>query len=344
MPAYQYTLADARNSSAIKKVAGVCSTGDEFRDLVNEAQDRLTNIGDWFETTQVGRFCFQGCEVVFPRWVRTVEGIRLCNNGEVPIHNSWWSIIGPRTCYPGFASYNWGLGTRDSGMSPVYNQVSGNTGKQIAYAITRPEDVGKTITLFGTQYGGQPLSEYRGGVWSEGLTITAIAAGGTALPAMTSVLVTKITSVLREATLGVSYVFEYGPDANGTNALRDLAIYQPTETNPRYRKMRIDGICSELARTDDNGRRIRTLDAICKLQFIPVVNEVDFLLISNFPALKLAIQALRLEDAEDTSGAELKWISAIRELNRELRMDSPSNQISMRVNVSGTGYCLTNAS
>lgn len=342
MPAFTYTLGDARNS-AIRKVAGVCANGDDFRDYINEATQRLTNIGTWFDTDQVARFCYEGCNVVFPRWVRTVNGARFCTNGEAPIHNSWWSVIGPKSCYPGFAGFDWGVGVRDSGMVPCYNEISGTTGKSVAYHITRPEDVGKTITIFGTQFGGMPLAENRNGVWSQGITIAAKAAGGTTLPAMTSVLVTKITSVIRDATAGPVWLYEYGQGSTGAYGLRDLANYAPSEIRPRYRQMKIDGICGEIARTDDYGRKIRSLDAICKLQFIPVESDEDFLLVSNFQALKLAVQALILEEAGNTQDAELKWLSSTREMNRDDRMQSPGSQISVNVDVSGTrGRCLVN--
>jgi len=337
MPAFTYTLGDARNS-AIRKVAGVCANGDDFRDYVNEAISRMLKRGLFFDTQQVARFCYEGCDVVFPRWVGAVEGIRLCCNGEVPIHNNWWSILGPTGSYPGFASYNWNVGIRDSGMVPIYSQVSGTTGKQIAYAITRPEDVGKQCIIYGTQFGGMPLAENRDGVWSPGITITAKSAGGTVLPAMTSVLVTKIDSVVRDKTVGPTWLYEYGADGNGTIGLRDIAMYQPSEDRPRYRRMKIDGLCGEPARTDDYGRRMRSLDAICHLEFIPAVNDDDFLIVSDFQALKLAVQALILEEAGNTQEAELKWISAIREANYEYRSRSPGQQTSVRVNLGG-GRC-----
>lgn len=350
---YRYQLRDAR-ASAIKKVAGVCADGDEFRDYVNEATERLTKRGDWYGTQVVGRFCFEGCDVVFPRWVGTVEGVKICGGGQVPVNNQWWSILGPRYSYEGLGTgyQNYGqnsygslpsgwFGVGDNGIVPTYSQVSGTTGKQIAYHATRPEDIGKTVTIYGFQYGGQPLCELRDGVWSQGITITAKAAGGTVLPAMTSALVTKITSVVREATKGICYLYEYGQDADDIYALRDIAMYQPTETNPSYRRMKINGICGIPACTDDNGRRMRSLDAIVKLEFIPAVSDDDFLLIDDFSALKLAVQGIRLEEAEDTAGAELKFISALREMNYTDRSKSPAYQTSVRVNVS-SARCLVN--
>lgn len=306
--------------------------------------------GDWHGLQVVARFCFDGCNVVFPRWVGTVEGLRFCNSGNVPMRNSWWSVIGPKAYYDGLgwgvgnygnggygrsvAGNGW-LGAIDSDMVPTYSQVSGITGKQIAYAITRPEDIGKTCVIYGTQYGGQPLCELRDGVWSQGITITAKSAGGSVMPAMTTALVTKITSVVREATKGQTYLYESGLDSDGVSGLRDLAQYSPSETNPRYRSMRVSGVCAEPSHADSYGRKLRTIDAMVKLEFIPAIDDDDFILISNFQALKLGVQALILEEAGNSEDAELKWVSAIRELNYESRSKNPAYQTSVRVNTSG---------
>lgn len=358
MPAYTKTLGDARdNESGLPQIAGVCASGDAFRNYVNMSTRRLMKRGSWFSTDQVAQFCFDGCDVVFPRWVGTVQGVSLCNSGEIPINNNWGQILGPSCSWNNgvFGNLNFGIGgygscpagwmgVVDNGMVPVYSQVSGTTGKQIAYAITRPEDVGKTITLYGTFIGGMPLAEMRDGVWSEGLTITAISAGGTVLPAMTpsNNLVAKITSVVREETAGPTWLYEYGADANGVVGLRDIGQYQPSEIRPRYRRMKIDGLCAEPSHTDSYGRKIRSLRAICHLEFIPVKHDSDFLLISDFDALGLAIQGRILEEAGNSNDAELKYISAIRELNFEERTRRPSRQTSIRVNVSGSGRVLVN--
>ncbi len=349
MPAYTNTLGDARsNESGIPQIAGVCASGEAFRNYVNMATRRLMKRGSWFSTDQVAQFCYEGCDVVFPRWVGTVQGVSLCAAGEIPVNNNWGQILGPRCSWNNgvYGNLNYGvggyggmgagwLGLVDNGMVPIYSQVSGTTGKQIAYAISRPEDAGKTITLYGTFVGGMPLAELRDGIWSEGLTITAKSAGGSVLPAMTVGLVTKITSVVRDETAGPTWLYEYGADANGVVGLRDIAQYQPSEVRPRYRRMKIDGLCAEPSHTDANGRKMRSLRAICHLEFIPVQHDSDFLLISDFDALGLAIQGRILEEAGNTQDAEMKYVSAIRELNFEERTRRPSRQTSVRVNVAG---------
>lgn len=316
MPAYQYTLADAQADIGIKNVSGYCSDTEQFIWQVNTVTERLIKRGNWFSTEQLGQFVIYGCDVVFPRFVGTVLGVRFCCDDFSQIQNNWFAIIGPTSCH------NWTSTAtlRDNGMVPCFNQITSNTGKFIRYCVVKQQDYNKNITLYGKQYGAQPLQELDPDEnWISGLTLTS------ANPfAQSTTLVTEITSVTREATQGMAYLYQYDPT---TTDLIMLAIYEPSETRPRYRRMKIiqphggrGGI------VDSYGRCERHLEVMFKLQFIPVVAANDFLLISDFAALKLGIQALKREDAGDFSGAEKYWLSSLRELNFEDRNRSPGNQ------------------
>jgi len=222
----------------------------------------------------------------------------------------------------------------DANTVPIFNQVSGNTGKLIRYHVVKANDYGKTITIYGKQYGGQPLQQQVDGVWQNGLSITA------AYPiAQTTTLVTKIDAVVREATEGMAYVYEYDP---ATTKLRMLAAYEPGETNPSYRHMAIPALACTPWRCGDNGEKIWQFEALVKLQYIPVVNDNDFLLVDDFDALALAIQSIKFDEANDAGNAEAYMRKAIRELNYELRDKSPSDQLSVVVNIAGSERMLTN--
>lgn len=192
-------------------------------------------------------------------------------------------------------------------------------------------DYGKTITLYGKKYGGQPLQQEINGVTENGLTITA------ANPlAQTTVLVTKIDSVVRQATVGMTYLYEYDPT---TTKLRMLAVYEPGETNPSYRQMRLPQ--TGYGQVDENGVCNWQVEALVKLDFIPVVSDNDFLLISNFNALAMAVQSIKAREANDLALSEAMFAAALKELNFELRNKSPSEQITVKVDAIGGGRCLT---
>ena len=349
MSAFTHRLIDARNDIGIRNIAGVCNNSAQFADYVNRATRRLMKRGGWFGLEVLVRLCTNGCDVVFPRHVGTVLGLRLCQSNYMEIRNHWWAILSPGNmgawnngAFGGAGGGGYGAGSYagytpasiDSNTVPVFNQVSGNTGKLIRYHVVKATDYGKTITLYGKKYGGQPLQQLVAGAWENGLTIAA------ANPiAQTTVLVTKIESVVREPTEGMAYLYEYDTT---TMKLRMLAAYEPSETNPSYRHMAIPALQCAPFSCDENDVKTWQMEALVKLQYIPVTSDNDFLLIDNFDALALAIQAIKAEEANDDALAEGKWRKAIQDLNYELRDKSPADQTSVRVNVMGSNRILTN--
>jgi hypothetical protein len=331
--AFKLQVADVRQDPGIIDVSGVCHDSTKFRDQVDTVIRQLLKRGGWFGTQVLTKFCIHNCSITLPRHVGTLLATRFCNAGFAPIHNNWYAIVGPSSGVWNMVDYAGGLSLRDDGLAPTYRDVIGNDGKQIAYHVVKRADVGKQITIYGFQAGGQPLqTKQADGTWKMGVTITAQPAGGVSLPAMTTQLVTKITSVVREQSEGMAYLYQY----DATNGLIDMAEYQPTETNPQYRRTKILNSCG-LGHVDDYDRRVMQMEAMVKLEYIKLVNEWDFLIIDDLDAIRYGIQALKAETAGDADQAEIFWAKAIRELNFTDRDKTPYNQISVRVRT-GAGY------
>ena len=329
-------LIDAQNDQGLKNVSGKCSSSVEFVAQVNGVTRQLMKRGSWFGNEVVVQMCVQGCEPTFPRYVHSVLGVKSCG-AQIPIKNNWYAIAGPGGGFDCGSSF-----TRmfDVGLFPCYNEVSGNTGKKIAYHVVKNIDIGKTITIYGTKYGGQPLQEKDAdGNWRDGVTIAATSAGGVVLPAMTTELVTKITHIVREATQGMTYLYEY--DTTELQ-LRDLATYEPNETNPQYRRYHIDGINAMPSYVDSYGRRMRKIDCLVKLQFVPLVNVWDFLMIDDFDALRFGIQASRKDDAGEAEEAEKFWLKSVRELNLTDRSRNGGSATVVKVRALGSSAMIAN--
>lgn len=312
---------DAKADLGIQAVAGSCPNSVEFINLVNTVTRRIMRRGGF--NNWLIKVCISGCHVVWPEFVSTIHALRFCGNSQSQIRGKWWSIIGSGRC----GGFGPGVSVRDGNDVPTYNVVSGNEGKLIRYYVEKSVDVGKTVTLFGKKFGGGPLMEFVDGGWRQGLTLTAAAPFGT-----TSILVTEITSVVREATQGIGRLYEY--DAT-TDLMRDLAIYSPNETNPRYRSSIISG-CIPFC-TDANGVKTAHVEALVDIAYRPLVNDYDFLLIDNLDALSLGIQSIKLEQANDIQGSTAMLMAAISEMNYELRSKEPELHTSIRLNVWGDG-------
>lgn len=342
--AYTLQVIDARNSGALKKVSGVPGASSQFLDLLNEVERRLIKRGGFYGLEQTMGFCINACYITWPRFVGTILGVRFGGHhhrgGALP-YNNWWSFTNNWGAWGhGNLPFNeqvmmgYGRGHLDAVIEDAetgctYNDITGTTGKNLVYHIVNPADVGKTITFYGKQFGGQPLQQLVGGVTQMGQSLTATAV----TDAMTPNLITELKSVVRQPTSGMAYLYEFDP---ATGLLHDLAVYMPNETNPRYRRSRIMNHGHHRSQPDPTtGVCWTNLEAFVKLQFVPLVTDQDFLLIDDFDALKLAIQAVKLEEANDSQGAEIKWVEAIRELNMELRDKFPDQQTSSRIKITG---------
>lgn len=317
---YALTLASARQELGLVKACGVCATSVDFSDYLNRATRMLMRRGDFYDTEFVISLCVSGCIIAWPRWVGAIRGIRFCRGKPGQLFNNNYSFVGPHHRCGGFNS---DTVVEDANPGPTANEVTGTTGKYIRYYTVKNSDVGKTITLFGTQYGAQPLQEQVSGIWQNGVTLTAAAPY-----AQSSMLVTRIDAITRQATDGMAYLYEYDPAAN---TLRDLAWFEPNETNPRIRRSRILNRPSWGPNPDANGICWTTVEALIKLEFIPVQNERDFLMIDNVDALIYMVTALKRQEASDTAGAEAATIQAIREMNLELRDRNSDDQTPIRV-------------
>jgi hypothetical protein len=331
MSSYRFQLADARADVGIRNVARKCGTSEEFAYAVNRATRKLMKRGNFWETEVMVKLCVRGCTVVWPHYVGTVTGLRFCCYGQVDVKNNWYAILGAPTGAgygPGYGSYS-GVGlpgvgyggwtspvSFDKTTTPVHTQITGNTGKYLRYYVVHPQDLGKTITVYGTKFGGQPLQEQdSSGNWINGATIAA------ATPiAQGTDLVTRIDQVTREATQGMAYLYQYDPV---TTDMIQLAVYQPNETNPQYRQTHVTQFNQIRGTEDANGGKLWTCEAMCKLQYFPVVNDRDFLFIDDFDALAYAIQASNFDEDNDPQNAEAYFAKAIRELNFESRDKNP---------------------
>lgn len=361
---YRYTLRDAKNYGPLKTVAAVCPDSDTFRDLINEVQDALWRRGDWWDGMWGLRMCAHNRCITWPRFVKTVMGLRFANT-PTEMKNRWYAVTGRgfNQGNPGGAcGQGWGTGWggssgyfsqffdaysqtqpttigMDNDTSPVFDDITGNQGKLIRYYVRNRADVGKTIRIFGLGFGDQPLQEYINGAWQPGITITAAAPFGT-----NSQKVTKITSILREATTGQSYLYYYDPDLD---KLQTAGQYEPSETNPRYRRTSVVGWCNNVPCKRQSGddtdatRREIQFEALVKLDCIPAVTDDDFLFIDVFRALKLGIQAVRLEEQNNDQLARAKWLEAVDELNMEDRDRVPSDQTVVVESVIGGGALLS---
>jgi hypothetical protein len=142
-----------------------------------------------------------------------------------------------------------------------------------------------------------------------------------------------IERVIKDETQGQVYLYSYDPDAD---LLFDLAVYEPTETNPCYERMSIPG-----RNKKDDGSSNDSLMALVKLKPVPVKHDTDLITVPDVDALTLMVQSLLFDEADDPQLADTYEAKAIRELNLMLRDTYPEDQTDVAIepfSSTGIGY------
>jgi hypothetical protein len=314
----------------MKEIASSCKSSADFASLLNEATEKLMMRGDWPGTIipiRVG--CKSGCVV----WPRFVQRVRRINNCRIPIKVSTvWGDFIDKQDYVGWCGanlYSWtgdgaayrGLGQTlmqqhlgAQGRVPIFNDIPSDAPRYIRCYAKCKADVGKTVTIFGADANNQPLmTKQTDGTYTEGVVITLAIPYGS-----TSTYVSRIDAVLKDTTQLNVPMYCYEPV---TNTLLQLADYAPDETNPSYAKdvLFAPGSCN------CNDGQV-TLLALVKLAFIPVSLDNDYVLIPSIPALKYAMQSVKMGEAGDAVQSRNFMQMAVDELNFVLENEQPLDQ------------------
>ncbi|MFI5222668.1 MAG: hypothetical protein ACHQX3_00235, partial [Nitrospirales bacterium] len=300
------TYAEAKQSRELADISGVCSGGEAFRNLLNQGTRKLMRRGSWFGTVQKIRNCIRNNCVVWPRQIGTVLATNICGI-HVPQKDFWASFL-PMQSGEWEA---WGLSPDFRGVPCAGNVRFENVGTTSvvaqpqcgvdAYIRSYPStqaDVGKKITWFGIDDNGQVIRTVQDGVLQEGVVVTL------ALPfATTPFKIRRVDRAVKQVTQGVVRNYYY----DGTN-LWDCSVYDPNETSPSYNFSKFVGCLR-------GGSCPTAIDALVKLEYIPVVSNNDLVLIDNLDALQLMMFSIKNLTSKDIDAARQLELDAFREQN-----------------------------
>ncbi len=306
------TLADVK-ASRIPSVANMSSSDLRFVPLINEAQERLVKSGELFQgLTQRVQFCVtDGC-IVLPRQIASVESVALCDH-PIPMRGKFFEFLETGVGLQGDGDCGSSCGGNqllDRGETCCYNDIIG-TDKKIKVYTDVAESASAVITLFGYDENNQWIRTFVGGVWVDGEQVSL--SGG---PHTTTKNFSSLTGVIKPITNGAVRLYEYD---TVLLTQRDIAVYEPDETNPTYRKMFISGIdCSAgCAGCNENGEIQVTVMA--RLEFIPAKNDTDWMMIGNIPALKAEVQSILKNENNLVQESLAYHAMAIQTLRQEYR-------------------------
>lgn len=320
------TLDEIRNSG-VASIAGVSPDSDAFTDYVNQAVERLIDRGDWWATVVPVMLCMKrGC-VVLPRYCAAIREMKSCG-GNVPIHNQWYEFTST-DWYNSLLNeyYGWAWCEQNmvaKGVVPTVNTIMGDGRKVRAYPQCNA-DFGKTVTIFGVDNNQQPLQHRDAtGAWRDGIVLTLQEPY-----AETEGYVSTIDRVLKDETEKPVTLWA----SNVADAvLEELSTYEPSETNPAYRRYELK---TWNWRDGDGNQKWRPVCALVKLQYVPAKYDTDLILIDNMAAIKFMVAAIRAEEGNDWDKATTNEAKAIQALNFRLKNMSPGKETTFNVQLAG---------
>jgi len=313
---------------------GLCATDiSSIAAYANEACERLINdptapdegwIGGWAKMA----FTVSRTEpnIYTPQGIARIILLDVCKH-PVRINNSWYEFLEfgrgyqPKGC------------TNANGGSPnprcetlfAYERETVTTfapllatPQYIRAYISDPADVGRTALVQGKDSNGQTVRYLDALTDSSGLG-ERIAFSSPFTD--TSNIWTEITGIQKVKTFGEVQFFQV--DAT-TGAESPLLVMQPGETTASYRKYFIGGLpqqCCTAANPQVSDPQPLQVLAMCKLDFVPVSCDSDYLSIMSIPALKDEAQSIRLGTMDIPGAVQLsqqKHASALRLLFGQL--------------------------
>lgn len=293
------TLADIK-ASRIPEAVNCPPEDARVVQYVNEAVERLLKKGHWWGCTAKYAFYATGGLITLPRQVASIEKVAV-SNIPVPTRDFWFEWLEN------------GWGTRDTtsgldeclfvGRYPLFSDIV-PAGKKVVLICDVAADVGKEVLVLGYDDLGNWIRTTQDGVMADGeLIALAQTPGATSVSGFASV-----TDIQAPDDLSGQW-WMYEKDT-ATDALRLVGQYQYDETRPSFARYLISSLGATSAAT--------LVEALVKLEFIPVKSDSCYSLIGNIPALKLMCMAIKAEEDKQWDTATLLEAKAIAELNAEL--------------------------
>lgn len=305
------TFADAQNSS-IPDDIGICGTEPRFLKICNEAIQRLIVTGKWFGTLARYRFCaIDGC-ITYPQQVAAVEAIAVCGwpmkirpmlyefleNGwgiQNPVNQVTVSTSSGSCCGQGAGAC--GVpGAIFRGRFPTFGDIIG-TDKRLQLVCDRLSDVGKPVLCLGFDENLNWIRTEQSGVMADGeVVLLAQGAGTQSVHKFSSVTDLQPPDDLD----GQWWLYEL---STTTGNQRLIGQYEYNVTRPSMSRYFIPSILNGTqSNPPSNTTCVQTLvDAAVKLDFIPIRNPTDYLLIGNLPALGEMMSAIKKARNESDS-------------------------------------------
>jgi len=223
-----------------------------------------------------------------PREIARVDVLDICTRPRF-IRNGFYEYLmfgtghKPQPCNPACGNIAQAF-ERDN--VPTLTDFPTSVPQQIRIYPSNAADAGKIVQVQGTDQNGNVVYSI------DNITGQAIIGEQVILKLPFSMALfsyQNITGLLKDPTVGPVTIFTVDPHSGQQT---QLSAMEPGETTAAYRRYLLNGLpCSCCPQSSPSG--IVQIDAQCKLDFVPVVNDSDYLTIQSVPALIAQCQSIK---------------------------------------------------
>ena len=304
---------------------GICIVDPQVGNYCNAAQERLLMDpmtpdegwwGGWVTLNLSVAVSNGAAYITTPREIARLVVMGVCQQ-PIRIRNGFYeylqfgSGLQPKTCRTGSCGSTFEAYERDNVVT--FSDLL-PTPQTIRIYPTNIKDIGLRVLLQGKDQNGKVI-----------LTTdpnTTLTAPGEylmlAFPFVDSVnQFSEINGIQKDETYGTLQFFQVDP-STGTEA--DLSTMEPNESSANYRRYLINGIPSTNLCCSSTGNPI-TVTAQGRVDFVPVVNETDYLTLPCVPALIEESMSIRFGKWGTSAGSDeslIHHLKAISLLNGQL--------------------------
>jgi hypothetical protein len=277
--------------------------------MTNEGCSRMIVRGNWVGTVLRYRCCVQHAKLTWPRHVHSILKASVCR-AAIPIGSPWYEFA---TAGPGILhdddSPGYVLTHMDDACS--FDDIDG-ANQTIRVLAMEAEDAGAQILLQGYNDSNQWIRTTDGTSFFEGEYVSLTQAGTDS-----AITWANLTGAIKPVTKGPIWIHQ--KDIT-TGALKPLAMYEPDETVPMYRRSRIPNLAEHGICQDDDCCADPTtkVNVMAKMKHVDAVNDDDYVSVPNLAAIKLMVMAIDKEEKNLFAEARQFEALAIRELEHEL--------------------------
>jgi hypothetical protein len=268
---------------------------------INTSQERLISQGYWKNTV-----IYLTLKILADGWIVPPPNIEsvvvtLIEGFPLTMRNRWFesheASLSKKTKYSSPP-----ILCIDRGTGPTFFDLINPTNIQVGSTQVEAADTG--VTIYGNDHNG---NEVVGGEYVE-------------VNSTSQTLFANITRIKKTISVGSIILWAYG---------QTFASIPPLTIYPQFRRYFIPGLGDNPLPPD------ACVEAQCKLKYAPAWNPEDFLVVSNYPALKEMVFCVANEEAQKLDIAGAHETKAIKILNDELRAHRSSATGTMNIQMRG---------